>query len=382
MTIIYGKKELCIRLCLLAVLFLLLLSLCLTVWRQALCFIPVGTEFTGAGISFETLERIAPENPELVIGGRQDLPCIIDTALTGGYSGTGTLCLVNESYFSFINLTFVAGDLSGLFAGQHDSAPVMIGADLARRLFFTLDCIGSKISVNDQLFTVAGVYEEPQSVLHRISSDGKDVLYAPYCTAAREAEANHIFVRPKDGETVREEAVSRLNASLGGKLERYAPRDLTNMRGSLTQLMRFAVLMLGVVAMVSLARVFLVSFRKFLAWRREATRAYAVTGRSAARKLLLPIACAMAFIAVALLVRFPFIIPAYFFPEGNRLFDLNHYLDVFINGFINRNVAAYSYVESVYNYGIWMINIASILMVWVFASLISLLYRVVRIHIK
>ena len=90
----------------------------------------------------------------------------------------------------------------------------------------------------------------------------------------------------------------------------------------------------------------------------------------------------MAFIAVALLVRFPFIIPAYFFPEGNRLFDLNHYLDVFINGFINRNVAAYSYVESVYNYGIWMINIASILMVWVFASLISLLYRVVRIHIK
>ena len=362
--------------------FLLLLSLCLTVWRQALCFIPVGTEFTGAGISFETLERIAPENPELVIGGRQDLPCIIDTALTGGYSGTGTLCLVNESYFSFINLTFVAGDLSGLFAGQHDSAPVMIGADLARRLFFTLDCIGSKISVNDQLFTVAGVYEEPQSVLHRISSDGKDVLYAPYCTAAREAEANHIFVRPKDGETVREEAVSRLNASLGGKLERYAPRDLTNMRGSLTQLMRFAVLMLGVVAMVSLARVFLVSFRKFLAWRREATRAYAVTGRSAARKLLLPIACAMAFIAVALLVRFPFIIPAYFFPEGNRLFDLNHYLDVFINGFINRNVAAYSYVESVYNYGIWMINIASILMVWVFASLISLLYRVVRIHIK
>ena len=209
----------------------------------------------------------------------------------------------------------------------------------------------------------------------------KDVLYAPYCTAAREAEANHLRSpkRRRDrpgGSGIQTECLS------WGKLERYAPRDLTNMRGSLTQLMRFAVLMLGVVAMVSLARVFLVSFRKFLAWRREATRAYAVTGRSAARKLLLPIACAMAFIAVALLVRFPFIIPAYFFPEGNRLFDLNHYLDVFINGFINRNVAAYSYVESVYNYGIWMINIASILMVWVFASLISLLYRVVRIHIK
>ncbi len=282
--IIYEKKELCIRLCLLTVLFFLLLSLFLAVWRQALRFIPVGTEFTGAGISFETIERIAPENPEIVIGGRQDLPCIIDTVLTGGYSGTGTLCLVNESYFSFINLTFVAGDPSSLFAEQHDSVPVIIGADLARRLFFTLDCIGSKISVNDQLLTVAGVYEEPQSILHRISSDGKDMLYAP--AAAWDVEASSIFVRQKDGEAVQDEAVSKLDASLGKKLQRYAPRDLTNMRELLTQLMRFTVLILGVVVMVFLACVFLVSFRKFLAWRREAARAYAVTAQSAVRKTI------------------------------------------------------------------------------------------------
>ena len=380
MTIIYEKKELCIRLCLLTVLFLLLLSLFLAVWRQALRLIPIGTEFTGVGISFETLERVAPENPEIIIGAREDLPCIIDTVFTGGYSGTGTLSLVNESYFSFINLTFVAGDLSGLFANQHDSVPVIIGADLARRLFFTLDCIGSKISVNDQLLTVAGVYEKSQSILHRISSDGKDVLYAP--AAAWAAEASLIFVRQNDGEFVQDEAVSKLNASLGEKLERYASRDLTNMRKSLTQLMRFAILILGVVAMVFLTRVFLVSFRKFLAWKREAARASAVTAQSAVMKLLLPIACAIAFIVVALFVRFPFIIPAYFFPDGNRLFDLNHYLNVFINGLINRNVAAYSYMESVYNYSIWIINIVAIFMICIFVRLISLLCRVVKTNIN
>lgn len=199
----------------------MLLSICLSVWRQALHFIPVGTRFTGTGTSIEMLDRIAPENAEIIVDGRQDVPCIIETIPAGGYSGAGVLCLVNESYFAFLDLTFVSGGLSELFADLCDHLPVVISDDLACRLFFTLDCIGSQISINGQRLTIAGVYEEPTSILHRISLDGKDLLYVPYFTEGQDAEANLIFIRPMADETVQEEEIARLDASLGGKLQSY-----------------------------------------------------------------------------------------------------------------------------------------------------------------
>ena len=116
--------------------------------------------------------------------------------------------------------------------------------------------------------------------------------------------------------------------------------------------MRFIVFTFGVVTMVFLVCAFCAGFRKAFIWKHEAAREYAVTGHNVIRKLLIPIICTITFIVLVLLVRFPFVIPTYFFPEANRLFHLSHYLNVFVNGFINRNIAVCLYIESVYYYGI------------------------------
>ena len=348
------------------------------VWCQAMDLIPAGTKFTGSGISFEELERISLEQPEIVFGGRQEASCLVSTASPGGYSGSGMLCFVNQAYFAFSNLTFIAGGLSETFDGPETCMPVMISEDLARRLFFTWDCIGSEISINGQLFTVTGIYKEEQGLLHRISSNGEDILYTPYHTVAADTEAGCILIRPIEGGRIREDTIHTLNASLGEKLQYYVSWDLSEARERLSQLAHFYMFLLGCIAAIFLARGFAAALRKFIAWWRETDHGYGdVPWYRVLSKLIPPILCAAAFVAILLLVRFPLIIPSYFFPEGNRIVQLEHYVQIFVDGFVNRNIAAYSYLESVYYYGIWGVNIFSILTLLMFASFIAIFYRTI-----
>lgn len=70
---------------------------------------------------------------------------------------------------------------------------VLIGDDLARRLFLTLDCIGSQFTIDVQAVTVAGIYAESCSLLHRISGDGRKLVFV--LNGDMDSTANRVIVQ-------------------------------------------------------------------------------------------------------------------------------------------------------------------------------------------
>lgn len=96
--------------------------------------------------------------------------------------------LTNQNYFKVNNLE-LAGDGITEKDVKSKNRVVVIGDDLALKLFFTTDSVGKKIYINGLEYTVSGVYKSDNSLIGRLSQDGRQRVYIP-CTAT-ESYVNH-----------------------------------------------------------------------------------------------------------------------------------------------------------------------------------------------
>ncbi|MBQ8001041.1 MAG: ABC transporter permease [Ruminococcus sp.] len=91
-----------------------------------------------------------------------------------------TPVLTNHSFFSLSNIR-ISGE--GITQTHTDSKEkvVVISKNLAIRLFFTTECIGRKLTINGEKYTVSGVYfPDSKTPIDALSRDNSERVYLPY----------------------------------------------------------------------------------------------------------------------------------------------------------------------------------------------------------
>ena len=348
----------------------LFLSLCYFTHRDADHLLPRGTEYAAARITFADLVLSGAEVPEAVLAGRRDGIGFVGTGKPGGAVSEVRIALVNRAYFEMQPLTLLQG---GIPDDLRNGPYVLIGDNLACRLFLTLDCIGNRFSVDGQTVSVAGVYAEPRSLLHRISGDGRELVWLLAGPETADAKPEQVFLCTADGANVREETFHQLNTLLPGGLRADSARDWEAGREGLTQLTQVCLFLFRLVIAVFLLRPAVRYLRRFPAWCREYVQAEEANASSILRRLLPPILCIVAAIVLLMLFRPHIIIPAELIPEGNRLLDLRHYQDIFVNNLVKHNTASYSYGSLIRYYGIRLICFSGVGMLLSLLRLLNLL---------
>lgn len=102
---------------------------------------------------------------------------------------TVTPVLTNE-YITNTELKLIHG--SGITADDiaNKNAVIIISEHLALSLFMTKDGIGRSIYMDNEEYTVCGVYSKPDNVLDRLCSDGKERVYIPYTSGGHKGFTN------------------------------------------------------------------------------------------------------------------------------------------------------------------------------------------------
>ena len=91
-----------------------------------------------------------------------------------------TPVLTNEYYFENYGLTLSGSGIRDEHIGNKDNVAV-IGSELALELFLNTNAVGKMIKINGKEYIVCGVFDDSDSFVNRISTDGKKRVYIP-CT--------------------------------------------------------------------------------------------------------------------------------------------------------------------------------------------------------
>lgn len=90
-----------------------------------------------------------------------------------------TAVLTNENYFEIYAAKLIgSGITEEMVEGREKS--VVIGSGLALKLFFNTDSVGKTVTLNGDEYKICGVFDDSDSLINRVSSDGKDRVYIPY----------------------------------------------------------------------------------------------------------------------------------------------------------------------------------------------------------
>lgn len=92
--------------------------------------------------------------------------------------------LTNESYFSYYYKDRVTGNGITQDMITQKSKYAVISSALARKLFFHSDAIGNKIVINNDRYTVCGIYQQSERFINQVSSDNLERVYLPYTSSA------------------------------------------------------------------------------------------------------------------------------------------------------------------------------------------------------
>lgn len=102
---------------------------------------------------------------------------------------TVTPVLTNE-YIANTELTIIHG--GGITADDiaNKKAVIIISEQLALSLFMTKDSVGRSIHMDNEEYTVCGVYSKPDGVLDRLCDDDKERVYIPYTSGGHTGFTN------------------------------------------------------------------------------------------------------------------------------------------------------------------------------------------------
>lgn len=87
--------------------------------------------------------------------------------------------LTNEYFFEdYDNILFGSGFTEDMISNKSKS--VVISDKLALKLFFNTDAVGKTITLNEEVYTVIGIYQKNNGFIGEISNDDKERIFIPY----------------------------------------------------------------------------------------------------------------------------------------------------------------------------------------------------------
>lgn len=242
------------------------------------------------------------------------------------------IILTDENYPEIHNINMIKGNFFSAVISESDA--IVISDSLANLLFKSIDIIGCQMILNGETKTISGVYENNESFVSDLSSNGLETVFVPvyYQTDINDSTRIESFYVKGNNGSIGNKEIQELNALLNNKLELYKQNDLNSSKKLLVQLFNIIIFVIGLIVVVKLFSVIIKNIKKIVNYIID-VKGFdnAVPSVNVKLCILGTILCIAFIIPIIVLCTFKIYIPEGFIPEHDRICDISYYYDYMLN---------------------------------------------------
>lgn len=242
------------------------------------------------------------------------------------------IILTDENYPEIHNINMIKGNFFSAVISESDA--IVISDSLANLLFKSIDIIGCQMILNGETKTISGVYENNESFVSDLSSNGLETVFVPvyYQTDINDSTRIESFYVKGNNGSIGNKEIQELDALLNNKLELYKQNDLNSSKKLLMQLFNIIIFVIGLIVVVKLFSVIFKNIKKIVNYI-IAVKGFdnAVPSVNVKLCILGTILCIAFIIPIIVLCTFKIYIPEGFIPEHDRICDISYYYDYMLN---------------------------------------------------
>ena len=242
------------------------------------------------------------------------------------------IILTDENYPEIHNINMIKGNFFSAVISESDA--IVISDSLANLLFKSIDIIGCQMILNGETKTISGVYENNESFVSDLSSNGLETAFVPvyYQTDINDSTRIESFYVKGNNGSIGNKEIQELDALLNNKLELYKQNDLNSSKKLLMQLFNIIIFVIGLIVVVKLFSVIFKNIKKIVNYI-IAVKGFdnAVPSVNVKLCILGTILCIAFIIPIIVLCTFKIYIPEGFIPEHDRICDISYYYDYMLN---------------------------------------------------
>ena len=326
-----------LKLFLYTIIFALFMFMSISVRQQVISALPEAVEY----VSKNNTDYITLSEIKQAVNNSDDIMTVnvqnrkngtAEAYHTSLLSDNVNIILTDENYPEIHNINMIKGNFFSAVISESDA--IVISDSLANLLFKSIDIIGCQMILNGETKTISGVYENNESFVSDLSSNGLETVFVPvyYQTDINDSTRIESFYVKGNNGSIGNKEIQELNALLNNKLELYKQNDLNSSKKLLMQLFNIIILVIGLIVVVKLFSVIIKNIKKIVNYI-IAVKGFdnAVPSVNVKLCILGTILCIAFIIPIIVLCTFKIYIPEGFIPEHDRICDISYYYDYMLN---------------------------------------------------
>lgn len=326
-----------LKLFLYTIIFALFMFMSISVRQQVISALPEAVEY----VSKNNTDYITLSEIKQAVNNSDDIMTVnvqnrkngtAEAYHTSLLSDNVNIILTDENYPEIHNINMIKGNFFSAVISESDA--IVISDSLANLLFKSIDIIGCQMILNGETKTISGVYENNESFVSDLSSNGLETVFVPvyYQTDINDSTRIESFYVKGNNGSIGNKEIQELNALLNNKLELYKQNDLNSSKKLLMQLFNIIIFIMGLIVVVKLFSVIIKNIKKIVNYI-IAVKGFdnAVPSVNVKLCILGTILCIAFIIPIIVLCTFKIYIPEGFIPEHDRICDISYYYDYMLN---------------------------------------------------
>lgn len=326
-----------LKLFLYTIIFALFMFMSISVRQQVISALPEAVEY----VSKNNTDYITLSEIKQAVNNSDDIMTVnvqnrkngtAEAYHTSLLSDNVNIILTDENYPEIHNINMIKGNFFSAVISESDA--IVISDSLANLLFKSIDIIGCQMILNGETKTISGVYENNESFVSDLSSNGLETVFVPvyYQTDINDSTRIESFYVKGNNGSIGNKEIQELNALLNNKLELYKQNDLNSSKKLLMQLFNIIIFVIGLIVVVKLFSVIIKNIKKIVNYI-IAVKGFdnAVPSVNVKLCMLGTILCIAFIIPIIVLCTFKIYIPEGFIPEHDRICDISYYYDYMLN---------------------------------------------------
>lgn len=326
-----------LKLFLYTIIFALFMFMSISVRQQVISALPEAVEY----VSKNNTDYITLSEIKQAVNNSDDIMTVnvqnrkngtAEAYHTSLLSDNVNIILTDENYPEIHNINMIKGNFFSAVISESDA--IVISDSLANLLFKSIDIIGCQMILNGETKTISGVYENNESFVSDLSSNGLETVFVPvyYQTDINDSTRIESFYAKGNNGSIGNKEIQELDALLNNKLELYKQNDLNSSKKLLMQLFNIIIFVIGLIVVVKLFSVIFKNIKKIVNYI-IAVKGFdnAVPSVNVKLCILGTILCIAFIIPIIVLCTFKIYIPEGFIPEHDRICDISYYYDYMLN---------------------------------------------------
>lgn len=325
------------KLFLYTIIFALFMFMSISVRQQVISALPEAVEY----VSKNNTDYITLSEIKQAVNNSDDIMTVnvqnrkngtAEAYHTSLLSDNVNIILTDENYPEIHNINMIKGNFFSAVISESDA--IVISDSLANLLFKSIDIIGCQMILNGETKIISGVYENNESFVSDLSSNGLETVFVPvyYQTDINDSTRIESFYVKGNNGSIGNKEIQELDALLNNKLELYKQNDLNSSKKLLMQLFNIIIFVIGLIVVVKLFSVIFKNIKKIVNYI-IAVKGFdnAVPSVNVKLCILGTILCIAFIIPIIVLCTFKIYIPEGFIPEHDRICDISYYYDYMLN---------------------------------------------------